>query len=286
MTEKAFEFCKAEDWADFVQAYPDAYDFLKRRHMYRQYLSLRLFSAGRGLNDYEQQTLLDITATIGNNPSRPQPLQAAPTPPTPPAFPNDPDMEFLAGCTMTERAVILRNAYESIAAAEGHVEQQLYQRLYAHLYPPTTTTPTPPAMLSEYAQYFSGLGTDDQLTVLEAAWQCLRYECDPSAHPCLDLSDEAAAPLRDDLILFLGEVADTVPEVAREKEKMHEKRREQAIKDIAEKIDAVLDHEIMEHFPEAESGDCDIPNDNSEKFVRDIIENWTYYNVPGYGKEE
>lgn len=145
---------KPQDWEDFETLYPDAAKMLAERSMYRHYLQARLDSWA--LDDpiarSHAETLAKELEPFVINPHSHLPiapvLTATPpaktggiasrnSPPpeaTPLMFPNDPDMEFLAGCTTSERLAILHAARQHFSLTG--INPEMYTRLHAHLYKP------------------------------------------------------------------------------------------------------------------------------------------------------
>lgn len=117
MTEKAFEYCKSEDWAEFLTAYPEAYTFLKERAQYRQYLELRLVLAATVGKQRElvERELDRLEAEIVSFPySKPQPRSNTATPPPPKYEVMSPEESFFANLPKDAQIIILEVALKGI----------------------------------------------------------------------------------------------------------------------------------------------------------------------------
>lgn len=114
MTEKAFEYCKPEDWADFLTSYPEAHTFLRERALYREYIDLRLRIADDPGNKPAVKRLMDVVDEIVGEPYRkPQPANAHQQTATPPHTPKEvafDDVKFFSSLSSEERNLILNAA--------------------------------------------------------------------------------------------------------------------------------------------------------------------------------
>lgn len=202
---------KPQDWEDFEALYPVAAKMLAERSLYRHYLQARLDSWG--LDDpiarSHAETLAKELEPFVINPHSHLPIQQSGLPlqtATPPLFPNDPDMEFLAGCTAKERDMILRAAHGGDNTGLPNSLFLSLERLLfiANSKQPPTATATPHITYPEI-EFFESLPHDERLILLETALQGMR---DEEQDGFLDISDEVLASVAGKLNSFMSDTND------------------------------------------------------------------------------